>query len=156
MTKHIILNTMNKMPLKDLTSDSAGSFASDRRLYSNLVSIQQPSIEQNVQKKWIGGNRDASNISYRRRIAAVGSSLNPTGGNFSFTSSTEKNTRIEALNRCRNSGNCVPLKVRASNNKTNVPTPIWKKPTSVITKSNLVRTKFHAILTKENPAQINV
>ena len=130
---------MNNMPMKDLTSDSAGSFAADRRLYANQAAITQPSVNQLVQKKWIGGNRDASDVAFRRRIAAMVSSLNPTGGPFSFTANNEKNTRIEALNRCRNSGNCVPPKVRASKNSTNVPTPIWKKP-------SLVRTKFRTIL----------
>jgi hypothetical protein len=141
------LSGVKSMPAKDFTSGSDGSFAADRKAYANELAIQNPNQQQYIQKKWIGGNRDASDIAYKRRIAAVGSSLNPTGGAFSFTSKVEKNTRIEALNRCRNKGNCVPPKVRASTNRTNVPTPIWKAP-------NLVRTKFHAILTKENPAPI--
>jgi hypothetical protein len=75
-----------------------------------------------VQKKWIGGCRDASDISYRRRVLAAGASLNPSGDAISFMSKTEKNTLIEALNRCRNKGNCVPPNVRASKQYTNVPT----------------------------------
>jgi hypothetical protein len=134
------------MPSKDFTSGSDGSFASDRRVYASELAIKNAGPQQ-PQKKWIGVCRDASEVSYKRRIAATGSSLNPDGGNIAFTSKTEKNTRIEALNRCRNSGNCVPPKVRASLNRTNVPTPIWKSP-------NLVRTKFHAVLTKGNPAGI--
>jgi hypothetical protein len=130
---------MNNMPLKDLTSYSASSFASDRKLYANNAAIRPPSIKQNIQKKWIGGQRDASYIAYKRRITAVGSSLNPTGGPFSFISNREKNTRIDALNRCRNGGYCVPPKVRASLTRANVPTPIWKTP-------NLIRTQFRAVL----------
>ena len=142
------LNGVKAMPSKDSTSDSDGSFAADRKAYaSELATIQNTNMQQYNQKKWVGGSRDASDVAHRRRIAAVGSSLNPTGGSFAFTSKTEKNTRIEALNRCRSSGNCVPPKVRASTNRTNVPTPIWKSP-------NLVRTKFHAILTKGNPTEI--
>lgn len=144
-----ILRGVKAMPAKDLNSDSDSSFASDRKAYTNLVSVNiaNPSPQQILQKKWIGGNRDASDVAYRRRVAAAGASLNPTGGTFSFTSKTEKNTRIEALNRCRNQGNCVPPKVRASPHYTNMLTPIWKPP-------SLVRTQFHAVLTKENSAPI--
>ena len=143
------LSGVNAMPAKDLTSESDGAFAADRKAYSNIVatniaksaSLSNGKIQH---KKWIGGCRDASDVAYRRRIEATGSSLNPAGGAIAFTSKTEKNTRIEALNRCRNQGNCVPPKVRASKRALNVPTPIWKPP-------NLVRTKFHAVLTKETP-----
>jgi hypothetical protein len=138
------LNGVNAMPAKDLTSDSDNSFALDRKAYMNYIATENTHPEKYLNKKWIGGNRDASDVAYRRRIAAMGSSLNPDKGSFSFTSKTEQNTRIEALNRCRNKGNCVPKKVRASPHCTNVPTPIWKKP-------NLVRSKFHAVLTKETP-----
>jgi hypothetical protein len=143
------LNGVKAMPAKDLNSDSNSSFASDRKAYANLlaVNISKPNPKQILQKKWIGGSRDASDVSYRRRVAAAGASLNPSGGAFSFTSKTEKNTRIDALNRCRNQGKCVPPKVRASPHHTNLLTPIWKPP-------SLVRTKFHAVLTKENPAPI--
>jgi len=143
------LNGVKAMPAKDLNSDSDSSFASDRKAYANLlaVDIANPSPQQISQKKWIGGSRDASEVSYRRRVAAAGSSLNPNGGALSFTSKIEKNTRIDALKRCRNKGNCVPPKVRASPHYTNLLTPIWKPP-------SLVRTKYHAVLTKENPAPI--
>jgi len=142
------LNGVNAMPAKDLTSESDGSFAADRKAYSNIVAINiaNPAPSKVLQKKWIGGCRDASEVSYRRRIAATGTSLNPDGGAVAFTSKTEKNTRIEALNRCRNQGNCVPPKVRASKLSLNVPTPIWKPP-------NLVRSQYHAVLTKETPMQ---
>jgi hypothetical protein len=141
------LKGVKAMPSKDLTSDSAGGFASDRKAYANILDVENTHPEQYAQKKWIGGNRDASDVSYRRRVAAAGSSLNPTGEMFAFSSKTEKNTRIQALNRCRNQGNCVPPKVRASPHHTNMLTPIWKPP-------NLLRSKFHAVLTKECPAPI--
>lgn len=149
--KHLnngLMSGVNAMPAKDLTSESDGAFAADRKAYSNLVAtnIATPAPNKVLQKKWIGGCRDASDVSYRRRIKATGSSLNPSGGAVSFTSKIEKNTRIEALNRCRNQGNCVPPKVRASKRALNVPTPIWKPP-------NLVRSKYHAVLTKETPMQ---
>ncbi len=111
------------MPAKDLTSDANSSFASDRKVCANILAVdiqQQP--QQKLQKKWVGGCRDSSDVSYRRRVSATGSSLNPDGGEIAFQSKTEKNTRKDALNRCRNGGNCVPPKVRASTQYTNVPT----------------------------------
>jgi hypothetical protein len=130
------LSGVKAMPLKDLNSDSDGSFSSDRKAYANMMAT---TTENASQKKWIGGCRDASDVAARRRISAAGSSLNPGGGAFSFTSKTEKNTRIEALNRCRNKGNCVPPKVTNSPHCNNVLTPIWRPP-------NLVRTINRAAL----------
>lgn len=116
------LRGVKAMPAKDLTSDSNGTFASDRKAYENILATDiQEQPKQMVQKKWIGGCRDASDVSYRRRVLAAGASLNPNGNEMSFMSKTDKNTRIEALNRCRNKGNCVPPKVRASKQYTNVP-----------------------------------
>lgn len=132
------------MPAKDLSSDADSSFSADRRAYENMFAVNATGSNPISPKKWIGGSRDASEVSYRRRISAAGSSMNPTGGSFSFTSKTEKNTVIDALNRCRNQGKCVPPKVRNSPHYTNLLTPIWKPP-------SLVRTPFHAVLTKETP-----
>ena len=142
------LRGVKAMPAKDLTSDSDGAFASDRKANENILDMNK-NPAQYAQKKWIGGNRDASDISYRRRIAAAGTSMNPTGGEIAFTSKTEHNTRISALNRCRNQGNCVPPKVRASPHYTNLLTPIWKPP-------KLQRTQYHAVLTNDNPAEIKI
>lgn len=141
-----ILTGVKAMPAKDLSSDANSSFASDRRAYANLIATDaaKPTLDQVAQKKWIGGTRGGSDVAFRRRVEATGSSMNPTGGAYSFTPKTEKNTIIEALNRCRNQGYCVPPKVRASKHYTNLPTPVWQP-------SNLVRSKFHAILTKETP-----
>jgi hypothetical protein len=128
---------VNSMPFKDATSDSAGGFATDRKAYANTFASVQ-----SVQKKWMGGCRDASDVASRRRIAATGTSLNPDGGAFSFSSKTEKNTRIEALNRCRNQGNCVPPKVRNSPHHTNLLTPVWQPPNAL--RSDFVRTQHRA------------
>ncbi len=139
-TNNGLLSGAKAMPLKDLNSDSTGSFSADRRAYANILSASNShNSEQYVQKKWIGGSRDASDVAARRRIAAAGSGLNAAGGAFSFTSKTEKNTRIEALNRCRNQGKCVPPKVTHSSHCNNVPTPIWQP-------HNLVRTENRAAL----------
>jgi hypothetical protein len=135
-----LLSGVKAMPLKDLNSDSAGSFSADRKAYANILAAENVHNQgQYVQKKWIGGCRDASDVASRRRISAAGSALNARGGAFSFTSKTEKNTRIEALNRCRNQGKCVPPKVTNSPHHTNVPTPIWQP-------SKLVRTENRAAL----------
>ena len=113
------LRGVKVMPAKDLTSDSDSMFASDRKAYENMYIREQP--KQLLQKKWIGRCSDASDVSYRRRVLAAGASLNPNGDEMSFMSKTDKNTRIEALNRCRNQGYCVPPKVRARKQYTNVP-----------------------------------
>ena len=137
-----MLRGQKVMPLKDLNSDADSSFSADRRVYENIQAVANTqTVQQSFKKKWIGGCRDASDVSYRRRIEATGSSLNPSGGDFSFTTTSDKNTRIEALNRCRNQGKCATPKIRASPSCTNVPTPYMQTP-------NLVRTQYHAILTK--------
>lgn len=136
------LSAIKAMPTKDLTSDPDSSFASDRKAYANILSTNTatPQPSQISQKKWIGGNRDASDVAYRRRIAAAGASMNPNGGVFSFTSNTEKNTRIDALTRCRSQGNCVPPKVRASPHHTGVPTPLNPTPKSLMPKYTVCKT----------------
>ena len=137
-----LLRGQKAMPLKDLNSDADSSFASDRRVYENIQAVENTqTLTQSFKKKWIGGCRDASDVSYRRRVQAANASLNPNGGDFAFTSKTENNTRIEALNRCRNQGKCATPKIRASPSCTNVPTPYMQTP-------HLVRTQNHAVLTK--------
>lgn len=142
------LRGVKVMPLKDLSSDADGSFSADRQAYANLMSATANiSPAQILTKKWVGGNRDASDISAKRRIFAAGSSMNPGGGAFAFTSKTEKNTRIDALNRCRNQGNCVPPKVRFSPHPTHAPARYWAP--------SLQRTQFHTVLTKDCPTKLN-
>ena len=127
------------MPPKDLTSNSGSSFSADRKAYENIMAIAKLRANTHIQKKWIGGTRDASDVAARRRVVAAGSSLNPTGGDFSFTSKQEKNTRIDALNRCRNKGNCVPPKVAYSPHFTNRPAAFWPS-------APLIRTENQAAL----------
>jgi len=141
------LRGIKAMPLKDLNSDADSSFSADRQAYANWMNLSANSTPaQILTKKWMGESRDASDVSAKRRVFAAGSSLNPAGGAFSFTSKTEKNTRIDALVRCRSQGNCVPPKVRHSPHFTHVPTPIYQTP-------NLQRSQFHAVLTKTVPLQ---
>ena len=130
---------VNAMPLKELNSDSNGSFAADRRAFTNVVVADNTTPAQRVQKKWIGGSRDASDVAARRRISAAGSSMNPDGNEFSFTSNTDKNAVMNALNRCRNQGKCVTPKVTNSPHHINVPPRAWPK-------KELVRTENKAYL----------
>lgn len=128
-TNNGVLRGVKAMPLKDLNSDADGSFASDRKAYANMLAVDNTNPGQYIQKKWIGGCRAASDVAARRRIAAAGSSMNPTGSAFSFTSKTEKNTVNNALNRCRNQGKCAPPKVINSPYYTNTPAQSWAKTT---------------------------
>ncbi len=126
-----LLSSTNAMPSKDSTSDNTGI---DRRLFTRTYqprinfsvgqitrSIEQrrsPAIEHGFiidgpksvqQKKWIGGNRDASSVTKTRRNSSTGSTMTAPGPTSFF--SKEKNSRIEALARCRGGGASVPPKV---------------------------------------------
>ena len=129
-----LLSSTNAMPSKDSTSDNTGAYSTDRRLFKRTYqplnnfsvgqitrSIEQrrsPAIEHGFiidgpksvqQKKWIGGNRDASSVTKTRRNSSTGSTITTAGPTSFF--SKEKNSRIEALARCRGGGASVPPKV---------------------------------------------
>ena len=125
------------MPLKDLTSDNDASFELSRKLFNKAY---QPDINYNTapvgrsffqrrepaihngfivdgpksvqQKKWIGGNRDASQITANRRRTTTGETMNYSGPQ-SFTNPKDNNPRIDALARVRGGGASVPPKVAA-------------------------------------------
>lgn len=104
------LSSLKAMPLKDSTTPNDSVFSMPRHQY---VETAQPNANvYNPQKKWIGGNRDASQIVMNRRIHSVGNgSLNSDKNPMSFTSSSDKNTLREAKKRVRNGGCAVPAKV---------------------------------------------
>ena len=129
-----IINAKNAMPLKDLNSDNAGSFELNRKLFNkayqppinyksapigrSFFQRRAPAIEHGFivdgpksvqQKKWIGGNRDASQITTNRRRKTTGQIVTYSGPQ-SFT-----NSRIDALARVRGGGACVPPKVSKKN-----------------------------------------
>jgi hypothetical protein len=133
------LSSINAMPMKDSTSDNTESFALDRTLFQNTYqppvnyAIKQttrsflqrraPGITHGFvvdgpksvgQKKWIGGNRDSSNVTMNRRVNTTGRIFNTTGPQ-SFTSPNDNNPRIQALARTRGGGSRVPLKVSQKN-----------------------------------------
>jgi len=130
-----VLSSTNAMPLKNLTSDNTESFSNNRQLFQNAY---QPPVDYSVrqttrsffqrstgalphgyvvdgpksvfQKKWIGGNRDASQTTMRRRMNTTGASMT-TSGPQSFKNPNDNNPRIEALARARGGGSSVPPKV---------------------------------------------
>ena len=96
------------MPLKDSTSTGDSDFSIPRHQYIDTISFTGNIPE----KKWIGGNRDASQIIRNHRINAVGlGSLNAAKIPSSFTSSLPNNTVRQAIKRVRNGGAVVPPKV---------------------------------------------
>jgi len=99
------LSSEKAMPLKDSTSSGDSNFSSARHQYIE-------SSQVSAQKKWIGGNRDASDRIRNLRVNAIGvGSLNASKEPMSFTSSTSMNTVREAKKRVRNGGATVPAKV---------------------------------------------
>jgi hypothetical protein len=105
-----MLSSQKAMPLKDTTTPNDSDFSIPRHQY--IETNQQNQQIQNPQKKWIGGNRDASQIIKNRRINSVGTgSLNARKEPMSFTSSRDTNTLREAKKRVRNGGSAVPAKV---------------------------------------------
>jgi hypothetical protein len=130
-----VLYSSNSMPMKNITSDNDSTFSLNRMYFrrsylppqnytvdkSTHSTIQRdsPAIQHSfiidgpktaLQKKWIGGNRDASDIIARRRMKTTGAILN-TPGPQSFKNPTDNNPRIEALARVRGGGARVPPKV---------------------------------------------
>lgn len=98
------------MPMKDSTSDGTASFSIDRHNYSDALNVQTVSEIQS--KKWIGGNRDASQVVANRRVASVGvGSLNASGNSMSFVSNANRSVVDQALTRVRGGGYVVPPKV---------------------------------------------
>jgi hypothetical protein len=97
------------MPQKDLTSDGTSSFAMARRQYAEVYPVINQST--NKQKKFIGGNRDASSVVARRRATEVGvGTLNASQSPMSMTGVRDINDTNSALRRVRAGGAYVPPK----------------------------------------------
>ena len=102
------LNAANAMPFKDSTSDGTTSFTVARRSFVS----SNDSVPLNPQKKWIGGNRDSSEISRRSRVNAIGEgSFNAANQPISFKTNRDVNVTNDALVRVRAGGSTVPRKV---------------------------------------------
>ena len=99
-----ILSAIKAMPQKDLTSDGASSFATSRKTYYETYAAA-PSNAVMKQKKFIGGNRDASSVVARRRTTEVGvGTLNASAKPLSFTTTKNVNDLQSALRRARTGG----------------------------------------------------
>lgn len=134
------------MPIKDLTSDGAASFEMNRKLFvksyidpaTNPNTAGNAKIERNalglnsqqaviigpavaLQKKWIGGNRDASQTAMRRRVQQSGRVLaNVNNQPVSFVSDKDNNVTRQALSRVRGGGAAnVPTAAAHINSKQN-------------------------------------
>jgi len=116
-----LLQGVRAMPLKDGSADGTASFSADRRVYAETLSTHNNTVEQQLRKKWQGGTRDASEVAKQRRVRSIGASLNPAGGEISFASNVERNTRIDALTRCRAGGASTCKKVRFRPTRDGVP-----------------------------------
>jgi hypothetical protein len=109
-----ILSSIKAMPQKDSTSDSTTNFATSRRIYSETINAA-PSNAVLKQKKFIGGNRDASSVVARRRAVEVGvGTLNAGATPLSFTTTRDVNVTNNALRRVRAGGGYVPFQKRAA------------------------------------------
>jgi hypothetical protein len=102
-----MLQNATAMPLKDSVSDGTSTFSMGRLNYVSSFT------SQNSHKKWIGGNRDASQIAENRRIAAIGLGSMTSSPN-SFVSNSDKNVVNDALRRVRAGGAVAPPKKATS------------------------------------------
>ena len=129
---NILNNGIGAMPLKDLTSDNNATYSMSRRLFTKALIpprtvmeegetvIQRESLgvsnnrviidggRTQLQKKWIGGNRDASSMIARRKMEYT---CQMEKGVQSFVNIVDPNTARQALIRTRAGGSRVPLKV---------------------------------------------
>lgn len=113
-----ILKAPEAMPFKDLTSDGNASFSIGRHQYAHTITaINNPYPANYQQKKWIGGCRDASQITANQRVSAVGlGSMNSNGQPMSFKNTVDHNTERNARQRARSGGAVAPLKKGKSTN----------------------------------------
>ena len=102
------LSSLKAMPQKDITSDGTSSFAMGRKNYYETYA-QAPTNAVWKQKKFIGGNRDASSVVARRKTAEIGvGTMNANSQLMSFTTVRDINDGNNALRRVRAGGTYVP------------------------------------------------
>lgn len=112
ITNHIMNNASLSgaaaMPMKDLTSDNTSSFAMGRR---NFYETTQAVQAQAREKKFIGGNRDASSVAARRTAVAIGR-VNTSVNSFVSSDSVSRKDEFTAIRRVRSGGYVPPPKCR--------------------------------------------
>ena len=102
------LSSLKAMPQKDSTSDGTSSFAMGRKNYYETLATP-PTNEVLKQKKFIGGNRDASSVVARRKAVEIGvGTMNAGTQPLSFTTVKDINVTNNALRRVRAGGAYVP------------------------------------------------
>jgi hypothetical protein len=101
------LSFPKSMPQKDLTSDGGSTNMMGRRVYEE-ISNGGHSIAVDKQKKFIGGNRDASAVVARRRANNFKGIQSATAN--SYTTVRDINDTSSALRRVRAAGYVPPLK----------------------------------------------
>ena len=102
------LLSLKAMPQKDITSDGTSTFAMGRKNYYETYA-QAPTNAVWKQKKFIGGNRDASSVVARRRATEIGvGTMNANSQAMSFTTVKDINVGNNALRRVRAGGAYVP------------------------------------------------
>lgn len=112
-TNNGTLSFQKAMPQKDSTSDGASTFSLSRQLYVNTLPSSGSLNTVNPSKKWVGGNRDSSQVTTNKRIASVGNgSLNASQVPISFTTTRDNNATFQAKARARAGGAVVPAKAR--------------------------------------------
>jgi hypothetical protein len=117
-----VLNGIKAMPQKDSTSDNTSTFSMGRYSFMNTFSLNNNSNTANT-KKWIGGNRDASQVIARNRNNQIGSgSVNAVNENMAFTTHKDVNVVNDALRRARSGGSVAPIKKAYSPSSTYMPT----------------------------------
>jgi hypothetical protein len=108
------LSSLKAMPQKDISSDGTSSFAMGRKNYYETYA-QAPTNAVWKQKKFIGGNRDASSVVDRRRNTEIGvGTMNANSQLMSFTTVRDINVRNNALRRVRAGGAYVPKTVKSA------------------------------------------
>ena len=145
-----VLTSTHAMPLKDITSNNESVFSMSRRLFfrSSVVAdkpdfsinqqgttvIERESLALSnkvvidgkktaLQKKWIGGNRDASSRLLRNKIINTAHLLANNSGPTSFKNGNDKNAVNDAITRVRSSGYRVPPSVTQRNVLPPAPSP---------------------------------
>jgi len=130
-----ILTGRFAMPMKDSTSNNDAVFSMTRRLFNRsfiptqsfnnsngTTMIQRESLglsnkvvidgkKTPLQKKWIGGNRDSSNVISNRKIKNNGAILLNNNDGVCFKNVKDNNTERDALIRVRSGGYRVPPSV---------------------------------------------
>jgi len=100
-----VLSSKRSMPMKDITTNGSQSFSLHRQTYTRTYG-------NTAHKRWISGNRDASQIISNRRTNTIANgTLNASGQPMSFTSKNDNHVQRNALHRTRSGGARVPAKV---------------------------------------------